>query len=88
MKAVTEQETKRITIYQHSYTAGIIDVEREITVEVPVWMDTANISEERLQGLIDNAINSGSIPDVQAEWRPCDDDFSLVEDNQITSEVV
>ena len=75
--------TKRITVYQHAYTQVV--VEREITIDVPVWLETKNISEEQLQDMIDEAIDSELVSESQADWHS-DEDYSLVDD--ITSEVV
>lgn len=79
--------TKRITVYQHTHAQTLVDVEREITIEVPFWLETQNISEEQLQKLIEDAIESGLVSESQADWHS-GGDHSLVDEQDITSEVV
>lgn len=79
------QRTKRITIYQHAYTQ--VEVEREITIDVPVWLETKDISEEQLQAIIDEAIDAGLVPESLADWHS-DEDYSLVDEQEVTSEIV
>lgn len=77
--------TKRITIYQQANT--LVDVNREITIDVPTWLETENISEEQLQKIVEDAIESGLVSESQADWHS-DGDYSLLDEQNITSDVV
>ncbi len=79
--------TKRVTFLQTTHTAAVINVEREIEVDVPASIDTDCLSEEQMREIIEDAIESGLISEEQASWQS-DGDFSLVDEEQITTEIV
>lgn len=76
---------KRITFLQSAYT--VIDVDREIEIDVPANIDTDNLSEEQMRTIIEDAIEAGVISEEQASWQS-DGDLSLVDEEVIMTEIV
>jgi hypothetical protein len=76
---------KRVTFLQSAY--AVIDVDREIEIDVPANIDTDNLSEEQMSTIIEFAIEAGLISEEQASWQS-DGDFSLVDEEVIMTEIV
>ncbi len=100
-KKTKSKATKKVLFRQKSYLPNTVtNVFREIEVDIPITMDSENLSEKQKRSLIEVAIKSGLISD---EWHLdidlVDDDrifdidlafdeFFLVDEEQITTEIV
>jgi hypothetical protein len=76
-KKTKSKATKKVLFRQNSYLRNTVtNVFREIEVDIPITMDSENLSEKKKRSLIEVAIKSGLISD---EWHL---DTDLVDDNQ------
>lgn len=76
-KKTKSKATKKVLFRQTSYLRNTVtNVFREIEVDIPITMDSENLSEKQKRSLIEVAIKSGLNSD---EWHL---DIDLVDDDQ------
>lgn len=76
-KKMKSKATKKVSFRQTSYLRNTVtNVFREIEVDIPITMDSENLSEKQKRSLIEVAIKSGLISD---EWHL---DTDLVDEDQ------
>ena len=82
-KKTKSKATKKVLFRQTSYLRNTVtNVFREIVVDIPITMDSENLSEKQKRSLIEVAIKSGLISD---EWHL---DIDLVDDDRMFDAVL